>query len=296
MRAIAAPHRMVRSIETTPWVRATSAGVEELGDGVPEWDTSIELRFQRRVTLEHSVLLTESGLAEDSVLRLVASWYCPATRTRHVASRDDVVLGSKGKSALDVAVKAPGENIAAAFELETVLVLISAADGSFPTAAERIGTILWRDARPVVIEGVASRFPIEWIDFTKSPYPDEASWYLDWSPEAPEYSVLGGLRLYLNAKKPALRKLLEDSESTESKLFWNMIRVDVTRQLIFGLINSPEFVKDPTGFADDTVAATVRRLINVLFPGESIDSVRELVRQRPARVESQIQARLHHIE
>lgn len=292
MRALGPAFSLARaSIQASPWIPSGELDLDGRAQRV--WDPSVDVEVSRTLTVATDALIEETGLEEGSVVRLCAGWFCERTRTREVTDQIDLRLERASTiRELSLRVEAPGSSLAHAVVLETRVVLVTPNEGSSPISATMPGSVLWEDHSVLDLEGLGSRFPTEWADFTTSIYPDEAAWALDWSPQDLGCSTLGAVRLLLNQKHPASELLRQDSPSPAAKLVWDVIRLDIARQLIMGALANDDFVREPEEFAEGTLGATVRRMIRTYFPHESIPTLRSLGARNPALLESRLQASL----
>lgn len=293
MKALGAPYAVVPELIATPWQLMVDGLQQDLGPSIDDWDPSRNLELRRTISIDPQMILQTSGLGVGSRVRLVAGWHCDATRTREFTHLLNVTLDDGAPFDVDMECSIEGHDVAVAVTLETRLVLLQAVDAS-PIAASDIGASLWDDAFRVSLEGLASRFPAEWIDFSRAAYPTEAAWYLDWSPDFPEYSVLGGIRLYLNSSQPKLRTILE-GDGPDAALLRQTMRLEIARQMLAGGLTSEVFVENAETFEEETVGAAIRRLVNVVFIGDSIQAARDLMRRDPGRFEAQLQAQLGYL-
>ena len=293
MKMLVAPYPRLSALPGTDWELVVGQVSRPIGESIDDWDPSQDLQAKRHVLIEPNEIRGQTGLGARSRVRLLGGWHCDATRTRSFTSTIDISLEEDGGE-IDLVAAVVGKDVAIAITLETHLILLFADDDSNPLAARDVGASLWVDGHRVNLEGVASRFPTEWIDFTRGPYPNDAVWYLDWDPARPEYSVLGGMRLYLNIGHPRLKAVLDRGDG-ESKLLRETIRAEVARQLVTGGLTSTAFLDDVDGHDEETVGAAIRRLVKVLMPGYSAVAARDLLLRDPGRFEARLQAGLRYL-
>lgn len=294
MKAVSPPYATVPELIATPWTVSIDGREVSLEDGIRDWDPGVDLHCSRSISVDVATLRKVSGLGSGSSVRLLAGWHCDATRTREFTSELDLELEGEEEAEVHVSCDVAGRDVAISLSLECHLVLVRRSPDSEQTAAYDLGASLWADVQTVNLEGVAGRFPMEWIDFRGAAYPSQAAWCLDWDPDRPEHSVLGGMRLYLNSSHAGLAQQL-DSEHVESSVLWQSIRIEVARQLISGGLLSDEFVERADQYDDGTVGATIRRLANVVFRGDSIEAARDLLFRDPGRFGAYVQDRLRYL-
>ncbi|MEQ9501594.1 MAG: hypothetical protein RIT81_32285 [Deltaproteobacteria bacterium] len=289
MSTIEPPYLQMSSLRGEPWWvgldNEDPAPVEETLEG---WDSSRVIKATRTVSLDPSRIAEETGLGRGSRLRILSGWACDATRGRSFGAQHDFSIDDT-KRELELRFDILGRDVASAVDLETVVVLLERSPNSLETSARIPGSVLWNEAARVHIEGIASRFPMEWVAFADAGFPPRAAWYLDWDPTCPENSVLGGLRLYLNASHPRLSKMLEAEDETTAALL-ETIQLDIVRQIVAGAFSSYDFTLRQSEFEDGTVGALATRLMRVYYPGYSAQSLKELRLHNLSNFESMLQS------
>lgn len=288
MPAFDPPFVQITRFSAAPWwVGLDGDEPEALAETLDGWDPSRLVRAKRTVELAPNDIARQTGLGAKSVVRVAAGWYCDATRTRVFCSDHTFTLDERERE-LQLALEIQGSEIASAVELLTQFVLVEAAEDSRSTAARVPGSVLYSDSAKVHVEGVASRFPMEWIAFEEAGFPTKAAWFLDWDPTAPHNSVLGGLRIYFNASHPRLSKLLE-AEDEKTAMLLEIIHVDIVRQIVTGVSESVEFNEHRGEFDEGTIGQLARRILRIYFPGYSTTALVALRRTDHARFEAGLQ-------
>lgn len=283
------PYRCVTELPGGPW----EVGLDdEKRTTAPEslagWDMSRTVRAHRIVMFDPASVARETGLGPKSRLRLVAGWSSEGTRTREFQFRRDLNVDGEATE-VELTIDIDGRLLGPTFSLETAIVLLKGCATSDGTAARIPGSLLFEDSTKIYIEGLGRRFPMEWIAFEEAGYPRGAAWYLDWDQEEMDRSVLGGMRLYLNASHADLSERLEANDATTDAILETM-QMDVVRQLISGAVGSADFRQHDGPFEPDTLGDLTMRLIRVYFPGYSAKALAELRVRNPALFESQLQA------
>jgi len=283
------------SVTASPWLTVNSGSdVVALGDRSESWDPAVDVAAERIITIDFKTLRAETGLDIGSRVRLAVGWFCERTRTREVAEYADLRLSqSEAEVKRALRVNLPGSSLAHAVELETRLVLVSAASESHAVAARMPGAVLWQHTHHLLLEGSGSRFPMEWADFSSSVYSDDAAWALDWDPHDLEGSTYGSVRLLLNHRHERVAALLrERPPSDAARVLWDALRFDIARQLITGALENETFIENPAMYPDGTLGATLRRMLSTYFPHDSVKTLKALVAQNPTRFETALQAGL----
>ena len=282
------PFARVRELELSPWRLLRGEDLVDVPEALEDWDASADLHFSREVEIPHDVLISQTGLCAGSFVRICSGWFCELSRTRRIASELELELNPGARVRGRFVCPVPGRSVARTIQLETRIVLISRAAQSLAVSARLPGSLLFQDAIEVKLEGVGSRFPMEWVDFETTIYPDSAPWALVWDRENLEAAALGAIRLYLNAGSALITKELGPTGSTNPFLE-DALELDLVRSLIEGALENPEFMANPKAYESESVGGMLRNLIRRTF-GESPRAVRELRRTNPSAFDADLKA------
>jgi len=296
IRALPFPTAAPERIELTGWYRTDGASPEPLPDALPDWDPAASFRARVTLVVAADDLARDCELNLDSVIRVALLWRSRGgTELRGRGGHADLRC-DRGLQEVRLDINVPGELLASSLELSVAATTTSTSSPSGSLAATRPGAILWSQSRTVRLEGSASRFPMEWADFPASAaLPDRAAWYLSWNRELTE-PLGGAVRLYLNRAHPLLSRIADGSAWSDTEVLVNdMLFFDVGRALIKGALSDPEFAHDAERYADDSVGGAVRRLLNLHFPDEAIDSLAGQLQRDPALFDARLQERLRFL-
>lgn len=289
-RVVGRPHRIARPERVTPlgW-RLTATDAALPTTGLVEWDPTVDIRVHRLINLDVAGIRADCGLADGDAISAVVVWHCPTTSLRGSGQRVSLDPGTR-EVGLELAVV--GSDLAGRLLIRTQIILdarTAAGDGLAPQIP---GSILWSDEVSVPLGPEGGMFPMEWLDFGASGWlPAEAGWYLDWVPDDTESSALGGIRLYLNAGHETIREAVSTSAPYPSQArIREAIAFDVARTLIFGALSNPNVADGDEPAQPGSVGDVVRRLIEVTFPVEAIDGLRNRSVTHRGRLEAQLQA------
>ena len=279
-------------VHSLRWELADGDSTRPLPDIVDDWDPQTLLSIAARLTVEPAHILSDCGLSPDSELRCTLVWRCKDSSIRGQGTSIRLPTEAAEKD-VTLTAELDGKDLANQVEL-LVLVTCRPGETSDSLAPSIAGSIVWQVSRTLALEGSASRFPMEWADFPSSPhFPDNAAWLLRWNPLALDESLTGMVRLYLNTRHPFLERIY-DGSATEyaEQTFEGYLFFDLARALVSGALRHPDCVDDASAFPDDSVGATVRRLLLATFPHDSISTLSERLQHDPSRFESDLQDRL----
>jgi hypothetical protein len=254
------------------------------------WDPGMSLHFMATVVIDLEGIRSDCHLAPEDMLRLVILWNSPGTGLRGRGNYIDLKSPLSLPVTLDLNIE--GQLLADRIRIEMCLVLVRG-NSNFALAPQRPGSILWSEEKTVILEGLASRFPTELIDFSENPFlPDDASWLLEWDSEDLNQMAYGSMRLLINAGNNKVKRAMTESNPAD-EVIRDIIRFDIGRTMIFGALDNDTFVQSPESYMDGSVGTYARRLIRTLFPDEeNLEGVALMYRQNKSLFECELQSRL----
>jgi len=160
-----------------------------------------------------------------------------------------------------------------------------------PFAAHRCGSRLGTDFKTISLEGNASRFPIEAVDFADAlPHLGipKALWHLSWDRSDLSLPSMQALRLLLNSR---FKSFIARASGADAELR-DLVSIDLARQVIAGAMSDADFRQNPSGYPVDSVGAAAWSLSQLCFPGNSAQQICDMMLHDPSRFESRIQSAL----
>lgn len=275
------------------WQLAANGVSEPLGKILANWDPAIILEASINVKLSYAAILKDCGFSNDVRLRILPMWKSEGTFLKgHGEFVDLYSLGSQDEQSLDLHINVSGIDVSESIDLWVQLILLeSRVKKSNPFSAQLPGSILAQSVpHRVIVEGEGPRFPIEIIDFSNTYYPSNAGWYFHWDSGDLFQSVLGGVRLYINAKHERVVKAVT-AEHAEDFDIREAIRYDIARLLINGALSNDEFIMNADVFPSGSVGAAVRSMLGVYFPEIDFVQLQSKI-ARPELFEADLQERL----
>jgi hypothetical protein len=259
-----------------------------LGYIVVDWDSTVTLLAKRDVTLDIGGIWEDCRLGKGDCLLMTSMWHSPQTSLRGIGTPQTIRKTSKGD--LESSIEVPGHSVAGDVVLISQLTLSSVTGDSRPTLAPAApGSILWQDEYKVTLEGGASRFPVEKVDFSSS-FPSGAGWILDWDKSEPGAMFLGCVRLYLNSEHECVCRAVEGPlDSPSNSAIVSSIYFDVGRTLVRGMLADEGFRHDYETYEDGTVGGVVTGLMKALFPGETPEELFAEMRERSEYFDARLQ-------
>ncbi|NKY52040.1 hypothetical protein [Nocardia vermiculata] len=285
----ALPYKIPQSnvVGAEDWILTVDGEELPLPEAFPHWDYQTDLNLRRRVTVDVVRAREESGLAPHTALTLAATWRADGSKLKGCPMRQPV----PESGVVELAAVLRGADLGGIVELDTALVLANRRmDTDRPIAARRAGSVLWSDRHAIRLQGDATQFPIAIVDFTTTPYPANAAWYLEIGSNL-EAATMGTILLLVNEKNTAVADAVKrvTNSRIQDRLVMEALEADIARAMVNHALHDSEF-SDEIDYEDDTLGATLQELIGRLFPARSIEDIRLLADNSPSRFEAELQA------
>lgn len=288
------PHpTAVVGVTADPWMIEMHGRSDVATALLPGWDYSVPVRFQRTVKVDIDDVRSQCGLGVDARLGLTATLDCPSTFLRLTAPPVEVTTYER----YDIAITPRSSDIAGSIRLDLLLVLLEGGTSESPLAADRAGSVLWReetDARTrIALEGDATRFPTEARDFSSSGLFDpDAAWYLELDLTQLDASPMHSLRLIVNEAHPGMAKVIRGDDDPDAIAMSSAMYWDVARRMIHAALDRHEFVDAWGHHSDDSIGLVIEQLIRRVFPHDDAATLHGDREFDPDRFESRLQGRL----
>jgi hypothetical protein len=291
MRVVTLPYlQMEAEPECGQWIVELRGAREPLPVILKGWDYTSTIGLESTVRISRESILTACGLASDAELALVALWSASSTTARSVGAMVPIL----GDRAIKLAFEIPPGIAGGRLTIERLVVLVHSRTAGAPLAATRPGSVLWRESREeqgsCLLEGDASRFPTDVIDFGKSGLGDAGGiWWLHHDLADLDANPLACMRIRINSAHPVGARLVRgaaDSDEVRNVLFW-----DVHRLLVHAALDSDEFVSGWSNFRIGSLGHTLEEICRRLWPYEDASSLRAKRDSDRARFEAAMQAR-----
>jgi hypothetical protein len=278
------------AVQAEDWLLNRGGAPERLPPIISDWDYNLDLGLSRTVVVDMARVRRECRLPEDSAISLAAVWQASGTALRGVVGMVSLET-DMGRQRVVVRGIAPGREAAGVLTLQTQLLLSKPPATPALLVPSLAGSILWQDAAKLTLEGGASRFPIEVVDFSKLLWaPAGAGWHLAWNSHDLYLPLSASLTLYINADHPPVLAAVKGTRrEPHSDAIRSAIYYDVGRALVRGALNSDEFMEDPDGFPEASLGNAVRNLLHLLFPGDRPEALRSTMRERSEFFDSSLQ-------
>jgi hypothetical protein len=290
---IVRPYRSAseEAVSLGEWMLRQGDDLRPLPALLMDWDPATPVMVERSAEVNVDLLREQCSLNEDDRASVVLLWKCAASGLRGSSARHVLATGSDGRA--DLRLELDGGQLAGVVDLRAAVLLDERRSVASRFAAHLPGSVLWTEdrARRVEVEGSASRFPIELVEFGGADHlPAGASWVLDADFGSLDQAALGNLVLLVNRDRAAVVDAVSGGMTERDQLIRSMIRLDVARQLVVGALLSDDFDPDSAEWDPNSLGAIAHRLIAAFFPRDSLDRLRADARSASPRIEATIQA------
>ena len=226
------------------------------------------------------------------MVRVSPTWKSTRTGLQGAGAGQSIALGH-GEVEVQVTLDLPGRDLGGTLILGLCLTLVNSGPGPARLAPTQPGSRLWEDHARYQLEGTASRFPLEVVEFgSHYALPEGGVWYLEWSPEDLSQPVLGSLRLLINSQRAnVVAALSGDKQDPTNAAIRSAIHSAVAERLILGALGNDEFVADPSQYDEGSVGHAIHGLIQAAF-GMTIESLASRALSQPGHFRCQIQERM----
>jgi hypothetical protein len=275
-------------VRPEPWQLVLDDAATDLPESLDFWDYRMDIELSRTVHVDLSTARAGAGLSDGSVLSLAAIWTASGSNLRGPVQR--VPLSGDGVRTVNLRAVLPGAQLGGVLSLETVLVLSHTAGPTAPFAPRRAGSLLWEDTATLRLQGDAPLFPMTVIDFAHTSFRDDAAWHLQLGSDL-NGAAMGSMLLIVNEKADEVSTAFAHAAKPGpvDRVVLSMVYSDCARIMLEHALSKEEFL-DEADFAEDSLGATLVNLFHRLFPGRTIQDLRQLRQNSPSLFATELQA------
>ncbi len=289
MSVIAYPYLTISDDEViaSPWEyeRASSAW-QPLPGYLADWDYADSIRVRRTVQVDFASVAKRFGCPVDQLAVTLGVTFgtggAREDRVRKLWARHKL---SAIQPLQEIDFQVEGVDVSQRFSLHTRLLFSGPAAGCGRLAPKQAGVRLWSESIRVQVEPEEGRFPIEAVSFAEE-FPESAAayWKLDWSPGDPRDDFAGSIRLLINDDMSDFVAKFSDGDPVVMKLMRGSVRLQIFR----GLLNHEELADAMSEDLPLSMAASVAGWLELAFPGEDLESIRQGAELDPSRIDAAI--------
>ena len=245
------------------------------------WDSPSILALQRTIKVDLRQVAENLALGEnDFVLNVVVRVGTGGTGRipRRIITRKEGKLTVENTEA-SFEISLPGDELSTAVHLTTAICIASPGSRASDLSPTMVGATVWSDTVRLMLEGAASKFPIEVADFGEwfGAESKKALWRLHWEPGRWDTDVLGALRLIINSRHP---ELVEKVHALDSLLYRAMAG-DVISQVCEQYLKDPD--REDRDYEPHTVGAQAQGWLRAMWPQTDEVGWRQILEGDPGK-------------
>jgi hypothetical protein len=255
------------------------------------WDALFEFRLEREFVLPSDPFRELQLRGQEAELELVISCATGGDTAREVLFRAD--LRSEADQCVRAVIAPASERLARDLKLTSGVYLKDSVRGQRPLVPSSAGAILWEQTERIRLEGGAARLPIYAVSFPQvfaGDGIDQAEFHVEVAAEL-DFELEACLTVYVNTERADFVAQLAQKGSTAERRLWNGV---VRRVLIQAILSGA--LEDSGDVGAGTLAATAKRWVGFIWPDEPLSRLRELVLDRYALCEAQIDGWLARLD
>ncbi len=261
------------------------------GEALLDWDALLEFKLEREFVLRSDPYRELDLKGHDAQIELVVSCSTGGGSSRDVLFRKDV--RPEEDQSVTVEIAPSSERLSRDLTITTGLYLKHSLRGQLPLVPSNAGAVLWEQTERIRLEGGAARLPIYVVSFPQvfaGEGIDDAEFHVEVAAEL-DLELETCLTVYVNTERADFVAQLGQRGSMAERRLWNGV---VRRVLIHAIISGA--LEDSADAGRESLSATVRRWAGFVWPDEPTSRLRELVVDRYALCEAQIDGWLAQLD
>ena len=254
--------------------------------GVPEWSYDDVLRLGREIRIDTEQCLEKIGLSDtegELKLTVLLEVGQPGIR-RNIFTK----ILSKAESFDEfLVVEVPGANVSENIKVSTVVTLNKSHNCRKPFVPVYPGSRLWEDKYVIPLEGQGSRFPMRSCSFkTLVRVPDNADWFLEWSPDLADHAFAGTVLLYINSDNKGFSQRVTDGDDA----LLASLRSDIAIEMCAGILANQDFREGHVTYEPGSIGAVCSSWLNMSYPGRTRENLYQILQDRTSEFFTSLRA------
>jgi len=279
----------ITPLHVTPSLNFNHNGVE-LGNvtEIKGWDYQSELHVSTELSREtFSTVIETCDLPKETSLMALIKW---DSSTVQFGSSQSEVFEVTSNTATKISALMNSNNLGGKLNIKIQVFLGQDNKTNNPVLASSKGSILWEsDIHSLALEGKRDSLPVAALDFSQRPdLNNTAGWAVHWSEYDMESSAGNCMQLLINTAHRNYSLLKESLHEGQKSPLIAAIYWDTASQIIERALNSEEF-DDRDDWPPESIGMVLSRNLRTFFGDSSVDSVREMRKERPHEYHSCIQ-------
>lgn len=243
------------AVSWSPWLLLSGSGWIELPAAADGWHPGIDLRVAQEFQMDIDRVERETS-CRYSDLAVMVRW--TSSTTQMVGSVNPTPVPASGSGRIEAELR--GDRIGGALTLRTAIVFSGGDHGSELGAAHIPGSVLTDHIHTILLERESRMFPLQLVDFARTPYSPDASWHLEIDGEL-DTPYLAAFMLLVNSRDKALREAIEQEIKDEShSLLFESLEEQVAQLLLGVAIENRDEILGHE-WLSDTVGDVLKRTL-----------------------------------
>lgn len=259
-------------------------------DILENWDYEQDIQVNTHIEIDFSEAAKELGInsADLKIAAVLAAGTGSGALPRRIDRLSTKTINAES-SLVTFNVTIPGKTLSGQLQLILRLVLESPIEAGNALSPKQRGARLWQTQKNILIEdGGDSRFPIELASFSESfkgRQEQYAPWIVEWNPTTLDADFSGNVRLYINSDNKRITKRFVEGDP----LTLQAMVSDVITQIIETALEN-ENETELTQYEEGSIGYQARVWIEMSFPGQSLDNIRQMRSYKPGKFRASILA------
>ncbi len=269
-------------IEPDHWLIEIDGRVERLPKRLDDWDYATPIDIHRDLAIARRGILNTIDAGPEA--SLAVSVLVETTNTR---IRRQVAQVQCAEDIVSIGARVSPNELGGVLSIRTLLT-IATPDPRGPLSPSRPGSILWSDNHKLVLEGAASRFPLELVSFEKTGNPTKAPWRIDFYDSDLEVPAVSAVRVLVNSDHQRARQMAENPEKNgETRILAESLESDIARRMLSLAVENSDLL-DGSEFPSGSLGEALGYFVQAHFPLENMTSLRSTYGSDPGRLEAEM--------
>ncbi|MDZ8275709.1 hypothetical protein R2Q81_07065 [Microbacterium aquimaris] len=253
-----------------------------------DWTYYQSIQASVDLLVDASGIATLVGLPDNAEFGATLAW-----RTTRVGLRGSSPINAIDSGEITVSTLIPIGEAGGSLTLEAKIVLLSPGIGDRDELAPtEVGSVLWTDEWPVVLEGIAARLPIIPVSMGQHPFYGlhNARWLVKVEMADLEAPIDAAVRVFVNESNENVQRMMSEPGGETANAMTSSLLIDIQRELMRLALaedSAYEHERDyPDGSLGDALSASLQ-----LFP-KDFELLQNIAQYDGASFDVELQGRL----
>lgn len=253
-----------------------------------DWTYYQSIQASVEVLVDAAEMAAMVGLPDDAAFGLSIAW-----RTSRVGLRGSSPISPIESGEVTASVLIPIGEAGGGLTLEAKVVLLSPGSGECDVLAPtEMGSVLWSDEWPVVLEGIAARLPIIPVSMGQHPFLDmhNARWLVKIEMADLEAPIDAAVRIFVNESNENVQRMMAEPGGETANAMTSSLLIDIQRELMRQALAEDGGYEHDHHYPDGSLGAALSASIR-LFP-KDFELLQNIAQYDNASFDVELQGRL----